>query len=113
MSAIYYLTPDGGNGFSPDGTLPTGAIACTEAQYGNASAWKIDAGNIVATTPPVASLADQAGVALAIARVYVRDNYTILNEATPDAWVVYLKALMAIANGTDTASTILPTSPQG
>ena len=55
--------------------------------------------------------ATQAASALATARTYVNNNYTMLNEPTPDAWVTYLKALMAIANGTDTTSTTLPTAP--
>ncbi|MFT9147949.1 MAG: hypothetical protein ABF502_04095 [Acetobacter sp.] len=57
------------------------------------------------------TLAQQASAALAIARTYVSNTYTMLNEATPDAWVTYLKALMAIAGGTDTTSTTLPTAP--
>lgn len=56
-------------------------------------------------------LATQAASALATARQYVSNNYTMLNEPTPDNWVIYLKALMAIANGTDTTSTTLPTKP--
>lgn len=63
----------------------------------------------VAPTPP--SLAEQASSALAAARTEVYNSYGILNEATPDAWVTYLKALMAIVNGTDTTSKVLPTSP--
>ena len=59
----------------------------------------------------VATLADQATAALSTARTYVSNNYTMLNETTPDAWVTYLKALMAIANGTDTTSTALPSAP--
>lgn len=61
-------------------------------------------------TAPV-PLSAQAASALATARTYVSNNYTMLNEATPDAWVTYLKALMAIAGGTDTTSTALPTAP--
>ncbi|MFT8368928.1 MAG: hypothetical protein ABF646_09265 [Acetobacter papayae] len=73
----------------------------------------VQSGGIVAYTPPAATatLAAQATTALAAARTYVYNNYGILNEATPDAWVAYLKALMAIANGTDTTSTALPTEP--
>jgi hypothetical protein len=67
----------------------------------------------VAYTPPalVIPLKDQAATALAAARTYVNNTYTMLNEATPDAWVTYLKALMAIASGADTTSTALPTEP--
>lgn len=56
-------------------------------------------------------LSTQAQSALASARTYVSNNYTMLNEATPTEWVTYLKALMAITNGTDTTSTTLPTAP--
>jgi len=53
----------------------------------------------------------RAQAALNSARAYVQNTYLILNEATPDAWVAYIKALMAIANGTDTAATALPVQP--
>ena len=68
---------------------------------------------LVTYTPPavVISLKDQATTALATARTTVYNNYGILNETTPDAWVTYLKSLMAISNGTDTTSTSLPTEP--
>lgn len=61
---IYYLTATG-NGCSPDGTLPAGAVECTQAQYANASAWTISAGTIVAATPPTPTLAQQASAAMA------------------------------------------------
>lgn len=57
------------------------------------------------------TLSTQAETALASARTYVYNNYGILNEGTPDNWVTYIKALMAISNGTDTTSTVLPTQP--
>lgn len=60
--------------------------------------------------PPL-TMVQQAASALTTARAYVANTYTMLNEATPDIWVTYLKALMAIANGTGTTSTELPTRP--
>lgn len=60
---------------------------------------------------PPNTLAQDAAQALTSAREYVYNNYGILNEETPDAWVTYLKALMAIAKGTDTTSTSLPEAP--
>ncbi|MFT8367556.1 MAG: hypothetical protein ABF646_02265 [Acetobacter papayae] len=60
---------------------------------------------------PVITLAQQATTVLATARTTVYNNYGILNEATPDTWVAYLKALMAIANGSDATSTELPSQP--
>ena len=73
----------------------------------------IKAGQIVTETHdvPAIPLKTQASSALSTARTYVYNNYGILNETTPDNWVTYLKALMAISNGTDTASTVLPNSP--
>ena len=68
-------------------------------------------GAVTTYTAPSPTLAAQAAAALPIARTTVYNNYGILNEATPDAWVAYLKALMAIANGTDTTSTALPSEP--
>lgn len=71
-------------------------------------------GQVVTETPdaPVIPLKTQASTALSTARTYVYNNYGILNEDTPDDWVTYIKALMAISNGTDTASTTLPTAPK-
>lgn len=60
---------------------------------------------------PSVTLANQATYALSKARNYVNNYYTMLNEATPDDWVTYLKALMAIEKGSDTASTKLPEPP--
>lgn len=70
-------------------------------------------GKIIDYTAPAyePTLKEQAGYALATARTYVNNHYTILNEPTPDEWVTYLKALMAISNGTDTNSTSLPSEP--
>ncbi|MBO1329236.1 hypothetical protein OQ496_12745 [Acetobacter suratthaniensis] len=68
-------------------------------------------GAVSTYTPPALTLAAQATAALSTARTTVYNNYGILNEATPDAWVTYLKALMAIADGTDTTSTALPSAP--
>ncbi|MCP1240890.1 hypothetical protein NKW44_14605 [Acetobacter lovaniensis] len=73
----------------------------------------VENGQLVDYTPPVVPipLATQASTALASARTYIYNNYGILNEVTPDAWVTYIKALMAISDGTDTTSTVLPTQP--
>ena len=68
-------------------------------------------GEFVPYTPPPPPLKTQAANALQQARLDVYNNYGILNEPTPAAWVSYLRALMAIANGTDTTSTTLPAAP--
>lgn len=61
---VYYLTATG-NGLSLDGTLPAGAVVCTQAQYAEASAWTISDGAIVAAPPPPApTLAQQAAAAM-------------------------------------------------
>ncbi|MBO1326038.1 hypothetical protein K2X14_10270 [Acetobacter sp. TBRC 12305] len=93
-------------------------IAVSATDWGN-TAFRVSPGKgvqngaIIDYTPPPAPipLATQAATALAAARTYVTNTYTMLNEATPDAWVTYLKALMAIAGGTDTTSTALPAAP--
>ncbi len=56
---IYYLTATG-NGLSPDGTLPPGAVECTQAQYAAASSWTVKNGAIVAATPPSPTPAQRA-----------------------------------------------------
>lgn len=61
---IYYLTPTG-NGCSADGTLPTGAVECTQAQYTAAANWTVENGAIVAFTPPVPTHAQTAATAYA------------------------------------------------
>lgn len=75
--------------------------------------WDKSSNQLVDYVPPVrvVPLKTKAQIALAKARTYVSNNYMMLNEPTPDDWVAYLKALMAIANGTDTTSTALPTAP--
>ncbi|MDD2706100.1 MAG: hypothetical protein PHU07_12320 [Acidocella sp.] len=90
----------------------------TDDQYAsrmqNPTGWAVrDGTDLVAYTPPAPSLtlAQQAQAGLNNARAYVQSTYLILNEATPDAWVAYIKALMAIANGSDTAATALPAQP--
>nr|WP_279183901.1 hypothetical protein [Acetobacter syzygii] len=113
-------TVGGGDATVPPATLPdvSGLIAVTSAQWNDltfhAPAGKgVKDGAIIDYTPPAAPvpLATQATTALAAARTYVNNTYTMLNDATPDAWVTYLKALMAIAAGTDTTSTVLPEQP--
>lgn len=94
-------------------------IAVAETDWNNTTTFRlptgkgVQSGTIIDYTPPSATipLATQAESALATARQYVSNNYTMLNDPTPDAWVTYLKALMAIANGTDTTSTALPSVP--
>ncbi|WP_298214338.1 hypothetical protein [Acidocella sp.] len=53
---IYYIIDNTHCGVSADGTLPTGAVECTEEQYQNASAWTVANDQIVAYTPPLAQV---------------------------------------------------------
>ncbi|CEF41142.1 hypothetical protein ASN_1810 [Acetobacter senegalensis] len=80
---------------------------------------KTAAGDIISTSDVSSTawygtsmtLQQRAAVALESAQTTVSKEFTILNEATPDVWVTYLKALMAISKGTDTTSTTLPVAP--
>lgn len=60
---------------------------------------------------PKQTLAEQASDALSVARTTVMNDYYLVNETIPQAWVDYQVALRGIANGTDTTSTTLPTAP--
>lgn len=108
-------------GFSSPPTSPVAVdlYSITAAEYADRQAnprqqyYDTATGVLADYVAPVVepTLAERAATALASARTYVSNNYTMLNEATPDTWVTYLKALMAIINGTDTTSTALPASP--
>lgn len=93
---------------------PAAMLPMTAAQWADTAirtaGMYVRNGEIIAYTPPV-PLATQATTALTAARASIYNTYGVLNETTPDTWVAYLKALMAIANGTDTTSTALPTAP--
>ena len=97
----------------------TDMIPISESDWNNIDTFRLPIGRgvlngkIIDYTPPPAPvpLKTQAQSALAIARQTVWDEYGSINEKTPDNWVTYLKALMAIVNGTDTTSTTLPTAP--
>lgn len=94
-------------------------IPISESDWNNIDTFRLPIGRgvlngkIIDYTPPPAPvpLKTQAQSALATARQTVWDEYGSINEKTPDNWVTYLKALMAIVNGTDTTSTTLPTAP--
>ena len=99
--------------------LADNMIVVSEDDWNNTETFRVptgryvDNGKIIDYAPPPVPvpLKTQAQSALAIARQTVWDEYGSLNETTPDDWVTYLKSLMAIANGTDTTSTKLPTAP--
>jgi hypothetical protein len=62
MNETYYLHFDAsgnitGVGMTPDGTLPTGVIECTQAQYQNPSAWRVDTAATPAEVVPASAAA--------------------------------------------------------
>ncbi|MCP1243843.1 hypothetical protein GOB86_13605 [Acetobacter lambici] len=98
--------------------VPTASdmIAVTEAQWmARNSNQGVQNGAIVACPAPVpvptVSLAAQAQSALTAASAATWQAYGMYGETTPADVVTYLKALHAIANGTDTTSTALPVQP--
>ncbi|MGY6769524.1 hypothetical protein [Komagataeibacter sp. NFXK3] len=90
-------------------------IALTEAQWAARlpTGQGVQAGAIVSYTPPavVVPLKTQAQNALTAAASSTWQAYGMYGETTPADVVTYLKALQAIANGTDTTSTALPAAP--
>jgi hypothetical protein len=52
----YYFMAEGGVGITPDGTVPEGAVPCTQAQYQNPNQYFID----YSTTPPSIKSVDVA-----------------------------------------------------
>lgn len=105
---LYYLTSTG-NGCSPDDTLPSYAVACTQAQYENAGAWTVREGVIVAASPP--EIDSRIGAQTALDR----SDMTALRcfkagVAFPSDWKAYVIALRAIVAGEPT-SIALPTQP--
>ncbi|MCP1246162.1 hypothetical protein NKW54_09435 [Acetobacter cerevisiae] len=94
-------------------------IPVSAADWANTTSFRLPSGRgvlngkIIDYTDPVppVHLATQAQNALVVAHQTVWGNYGALNEPTPEAWVTYLKALRAIAEGQDTTSTTLPEAP--
>lgn len=93
--------------------IPVTAQQWNDTTFRLQSGKGVQGGEIIDYTAPSVPipLKAQATTALVTARAYVTNNYTMLNESTPDEWVAYLKALMAIENGNDTTSMALPTAP--
>ena len=81
---IYYVTATGG-GWSPDGTLPEGAVLATQAQ---AQGGYLNVGGVpTLPTPPIPTLAQQAAAALGA-------GLTITSTSTPA-----LNGTYAVASG--------------
>lgn len=98
-------------GVSYSGNLPASAVECTYDQYLKSSSYTLKDGVIVACDPPSLSLQTQAQIQLRTQQAYVMQTYTVYGDETPSNWISYLKALRAIASGTDTTSTALPVQP--
>ncbi|MFT9060583.1 MAG: hypothetical protein ABF465_01810 [Acetobacter orientalis] len=98
-------------GVCVSGDIPEGAVECTQEQYENSKNFTVSNGSVVAYTPPAIPLQTQAATLLKTQQLYVMQTYTVYGEDTPPEWLVYLKSLRAIAAGTDTTSTALPTAP--
>ena len=84
----YYLVCFGQTvspGVSLDGTLPAGAVVCTQAQYENYQSWAISNGALVAATPPTLTLAQQAATPQAPPPPAVTDSVTL--NASAATWV--------------------------
>lgn len=94
-------------------------IAISAEDWANTTSFRLPAGrgvlegHIVDHRPPLQPLplATQARTALIAARQTVWEEYGALNDPTPEAWVAYLKALRAIADGQDTGRATLPEAP--
>lgn len=109
---IYYLTSTG-NGNSPDGTLPVGAVECTKTQYENAAAWTISNGAVVAATPTIDTRPDARTALIASDRVVIRCYEH--GVPMPAEWVIYRAALRTIVAGPATATPLpaMPAYPAG
>ena len=83
MTSTYYLTPNAvagapaGSGYSPDGTLPAGAVECTQAEAQNPGAYTITAGAIAPWLPSLAQAqATQIATLSAACRSAIEAGFT-------------------------------------
>ena len=102
---LYFVTTSGsavtGGGYSPDGTLPPGAIACTQAQAASAGPWDtIVSGALVVGTPPVAVQTTTSP--LAFIQRFTSAEQSALMAANP-LWGVLIAAVPVI----DTTNALL------
>ena len=114
MCKYYFLPIENGRvapGVCSSGALPATAVECTYEQYTKSAYYTVNNGVITASQPPALPLKTQAQTMLRTQQTYVMQTYTLYGDDTPPDWLSYLKTLRAIANGTDTTSTILPTPP--
>jgi len=114
MSETYYVTTNGtmvtGSGYTPDGTLPAGAIPCTEQHAAAAGPWStVSNGVLMLGSPPGPTLVPAARAALDASDVTVLRCYEH-GIPLPAEWQSYRAALRPIAAGTSSA-TVLPAMP--
>ena len=139
MSIYYGKNSDGSYGFfdSRVGAIPSGAIAVSQADYNALLGAQNCGAAIVASSTgvPQAISENGAGSVIDLSAVTADSNFratvTLKAQATTtQAWIqqqaslaaamgevftadmkAYVKAIAAIANGTDTTSTVLPAQP--
>ena len=59
-----------GSGFSPDGTMPPGAVACTQAQAENYGAYAVSNNEVIAAAPAVLTAQAQAAQIATLTAAY-------------------------------------------
>jgi hypothetical protein len=111
----------------PAGTLPADLVEVAQADHDAAlnapagSTFTFNTAGVLAITPPAPAAAPTAAqlqaalVAAAVARLVSVDRVAIrcVKKSVPFTapWLAYDAALVAIVNGTDTTSTLLPRPP--
>ncbi|MEW9272996.1 hypothetical protein [Gluconobacter oxydans] len=102
-------------GMSDLSSIPAASdlVALTEVQWNarTPTGLGVQDGAIVSYDPPQPTLAMQAKSALVQAQATTWAKFGSLGQTVTAAWVTYQKALSAIADGSDTTSTVLPTPP--
>ena len=90
-------------------------VALTEEQWlaRTPTGLGVQDGKVVSYAAPAPTLAQQAKAALVQAQAATWAKFGSLGQTVTDAWITYQKALAAIADGSDTTSTTLPSAPSG
>lgn len=107
-----------GTGYTPDGTIPKGCLACTEAQAANWQQYAVSNGAIVANpnAAAVKQAADWAAYQSSAQAALAASDKTIIRcvengVAVPSAWAQYRAALRAIVGAKTGTPGTLPTRP--
>lgn len=91
-----------GVGFTPDGTLPADALACSQEQYQNWQSWSNVGGVLTETTPPTLTLPQQAFALLA-------GGLTITLTGSLTGTVVFATTPQAMSNWQKLATVVAQT----